>query len=292
MHKTRLLTSMITLIQRAATDLPQDVTNTIHTALLAEDPNSTSYHTLNLIKENITIARKDKLPICQDTGMIMAIIKSRPEPDLLYIEDIIKEAIKALTTKGILRQNCVDTLSGKNTGDNIGINVPQILFSPWDGPIQVYLMLKGGGSENVSTQYSLPNISLKAGRSLDGVRRCLLDAVFRAQGDGCAPGILGVCVGGDRTSGYLHAKQQLFRRLDDTNPIEELGTLEKTVLDQANTLGIGPMGLGGKTTLLGVKIGMSHRHPACYLVSVSYSCWATRRYAIEINKKGDIKKWL
>lgn len=292
MHKTRLLTSMITLIQRAATELPQDVTNTIHTALLAEDPNSTSYHTLNLIKENITIARKDKLPICQDTGMIMAVIKSRPEPDLLDIEDTIKEAIKALTKEGILRQNCVDTLSGKNTGDNIGINVPQILFCPWDGPPQVYLMLKGGGSENVSTQYNLPNISLKADRNLDGVRRCLLDAVFCAQGDGCAPGILGVCIGGDRASGYLYAKQQLFRRLDDTNPIEELGTLEKAVLDQANTLGIGPMGLGGKTTLLGVKIGIAHRHPACYLVSVSYSCWATRRYAIEINKKGDIERWL
>lgn len=292
MHKSRLYTSMMTLIQKAATELPEDVTNAIHKAWLAEDPSSNSHHILEIINKNIELARKDKSPICQDTGMIMVIIRSRPEAILLDIEDTIKEAIRALTEKGILRQNCVDTLSGKNTGNNIGINVPQIFFTPWDGPTQVYLMLKGGGSENVSTQYSLPDISLKADRSLDGVRCCLLDAVFRAQGDGCAPGILGVCIGGDRTSGYSHAKQQLFRRLDDTNPVEELANLEKIVLEEANTLGIGPMGLGGKSTLLGVKIGIADRHPACYLVSISYSCWATRRYAIEINKKGDIERWL
>jgi fumarate hydratase class I len=153
-------------------------------------------------------------------------------------------------------------------------------------------MLKGGGSENMSAQYSLPLQRIQADRDFEGVRRCILDAVHQAQGQGCAPGILGVCIGGDRSSGNLIAKKQLFRKLDDMNPLPVLASLEQTILTQANTLGIGPMGLGGRTTLLGVKIGTAGRHPACYFVSVIYSCWATRRYTVELDEKGDITRWL
>jgi fumarate hydratase class I len=279
---------MLTLIQRTATELPSDISLAISAALKKETLNSPGYQTLSIIKQNIGLAKKEQKPMCQDTGMITAIIKSRPVPGVIAIEDAIKSAAKDLTDKGILRQNSVNTLTEKNTGTNI----PQIYVHTWDGPTQVYLMLKGGGSENMSTQYSLPCSNLSANRDLEGVRRCLLDAVFKAQGIGCAPGILGVSIGGDRAAGYLHAKEQLFRKLNDKNPVKKLAELEKIVLDQANDLGIGPMGLGGKTTLLGVKISVIERHPACYFVTVSYSCWATRRYAIELSDKGEIKKWL
>jgi fumarate hydratase class I len=170
--------------------------------------------------------------------------------------------------------------------------VPQIHFEPIDGPTRISLMLKGGGSENMSAQYSLPNSKIQAGRDMEGVRRCILDAVFQAQGQGCAPGILGVCIGGDRASGYLVAKKQLFRKLGDMNPLPLLASLEQTVLKEANELGIGPMGLGGKTTLLGVKIGTAGRHPASYFVTISYSCWATRRYTVELTETGDIGQWI
>jgi fumarate hydratase class I len=192
----------------------------------------------------------------------------------------------------MLRQNCVDPVTGENTGTNIGEHVPQVHFIPSNGPVTVSLMLKGGGSENVSTQYSLPFAELDAGRDLDGVRKCMLDALFKAQGKGCAPGIIGVCIGGDRASGLLLAKEMLFRRLDEPNPVPELRRLESRVVEEANRLGIGPMGLGGETTLLGARIGLAGRHPACFFVSVSYSCWATRRMSIELDPEGRIARWL
>ena len=153
-------------------------------------------------------------------------------------------------------------------------------------------MLKGGGSENMSTQYSLPLARIQALRDMGGVRRCILDAVHQAQGHGCAPGILGVCIGGDRASGYLAAKRQLFRKLGDVNPSPVLASLEQTILQEANSLGIGPMGLGGETTLLGVKVGAAGRHPASYFVTVSYSCWATRRFTVELTDEGNVREWV
>ena len=145
----------------------------------------------------------------------------------------------------------------------------------------VTLLMKGGGSENMSRQYSLPDAALGAGRDLEGVRRCVLDAVQKAQGYGCAPGILGVCIGGDRACGFEEAKHQLLRSLDDSNADPELARLEKRVLKEANSLGIGPMGLGGKTTLLGVKIGSRPRVPASFFVTVAYLCWAARRQTVK-----------
>ena len=138
----------------------------------------------------------------------------------------------------------------------------------------------------MSRQYSLPDAALGAGRDLEGVRRCILDAVHRAQGYGCAPGILGVCIGGDRAGGYEEAKHQLLRKLDDRNRCAELARLEARVLKEANALGIGPMGLGGKTTLLGVKIGSRPRVPASFFVTVSYLCWAARRRSMVVRLKG------
>lgn len=139
--------------------------------------------------------------------------------------------------------------------------------------------MKGGGSENMSRQYSLPDAALGAGRDLEGVRRCVLDAVVKAQGYGCAPGILGVCIGGDRATAYETAKCQLLRPLN-----EKPSDFESRLLKEANSLGIGPMGLGGKTTLLGVKVAFRPRVPASFFVTVAYMCWACRRRTIMVSE--------
>ncbi len=286
-----LYPSMLELVKKTSIVIAGDVLSSLQNALLNEVPGSLAYDTLDTIIKSAGLSGRGNLPICQDTGSIFAVIRSDAAIATKIKKSLVK-AIQELTRDGILRQNCVHSLSGINTGDNTGEHVPQIHFEPCSGQAQVNLMLKGGGSENVSTQYSLPDSSLNAGRDLEGVRRCVLDAVFKAQGKGCSPGILGVCIGGDRASGYHIAKEQLFRRLDDTNPVEELARLESRLLKESNSLGIGPMGLGGKTTLLGVKIAGICRHPASYFVTVSYSCWATRRYTALLDENGGIAEWI
>ena len=192
------------------------------------------------------------------------------------------------TERSYLRPNAVDSLTGKNSGNNTGEDFPTMHFHEWDrDSIHVDLLLKGGGCENVSTQYKLPDARLKAGRDLEGVRRVVLDAVHQAQGKGCAPGVLGVAIGGDRGSSYLKSKQQLLRKLEDENSDEELAALEERLHEEANQLGIGPMGFGGKTTVLGVKVGAQHRLPASYFVSIAYMCWANRRSSMDVNLNGE-----
>ena len=159
------------------------------------------------------------------------------------------------------------------------------------------LILKGGGCENTNAQYALPVELLdhlgRADRTLDGVRKCILHAVWKAQGKGCSPGAVGVCVGGDRTSGYLHAKEQLFRTLDDVNPDPRLAEIESAVMDEANELTVGPMGFGGKTSLIGCKIGALNRLPASFFVSVAYDCWAFRRLGVRSTRRpARSRSWL
>ena len=195
----------------------------------------------------------------------------------------IEEAVAEATRHAYLRPNAVDSLTGHNSGDNLGTGFPTFHFEEWEREdLRVNLLLKGGGSENVSAQYKLPYSPLKAGRDLEGVRKVVLDAVYQAQGKGCAPGVLGVALGTDRGNGYIRAKEQLFRPLGDTNPVPELAALEERLLQECNQLGIGPMGFGGKTTVFGVKIGAYHRLPACYFVTVAYMCWACRRARMDV----------
>jgi fumarate hydratase class I len=213
--------------------------------------------------------------------------------DQIAFEDACRLAVKKATKLGYLRQNSVDSLTGVNDGTNVGPGSPNVHFHQHrEAEINVRLVLKGGGCENVGAQYSLPNEKLKANRDLDGCRKVILDAVLQAQGKGCGPGILGVCIGGDRASGYEFYKQQFLRTIPDRNPVPELDTLEQDILKTANELGIGPMGFGGKTTLLGVKICAANRLPASYFVSISYMCWAYRRQGATLNAAGEIEKWL
>jgi fumarate hydratase class I len=200
------------------------------------------------------------------------------------LRQAIERATVAATKKSYLRPNTVDSITGANDGTNVGGGVPQIHFHQWDEPfIKADLLLKGGGCENVSGQMALPNAAIKAGRDLEGVKRAVIKLVLDAQGQGCAPGICGVCVGSDRAGGALAAKQQIFRLLDDTNPDPRLATLEKELMDACNGLQIGPMGFGGKTTVLGVKVAVQHRLPASFFVSLAYECWSCRRWSAEID---------
>jgi len=202
------------------------------------------------------------------------------------------EAVKEATARQYLRPNAVNTLTGKNTGNGAGRGIPFLHFAEWDKPeIEIRMLLKGGGSENVGSQYKLPDTRLDAGRDFEGVRKVVLDAVFQAQGKGCSPGTLGICIGGDRVSGYEESKRQLLRPLPDVNPEPKLAELEARLLREGNELGVGPMGFGGGTTLLGVKIGVLDRLPACYFVTISYMCWASRRTGVSIGEGGEVT-WL
>jgi len=248
---------------------------------------------MKIIEQNIGLAKNKSQPICQDTGSIIFYVDCPIGFDQLAFQDAAREAVKTATKKGYLRQNSVDSITGKNDGTNLGPGSPTIHFHQHRTPeITVRLVLKGGGCENVGAQYSLPNEKLKANRDLDGCRKVILDAVLQAQGKGCGPGILGVCIGGDRATGYEFSKQQFLRKLDDQNENIELNRLEQDIVDTANKLGIGPMGFGGKTTLLGTKIGVLNRLPASYFVSVSYMCWAYRRQGVELDSEGKVEKWL
>lgn len=273
-----LTENFVELVRKAATDLPADVEAALEAALQIEAPNSAAYGALEMILKNVALARKQSTPVCQDTGTPIFEVYHPMSVSTREIAQMAKHACALATGRSYLRPNAVDSLTGKNSGDNTGIDFPTLHFHEWEKKeIKVDLLLKGGGSENVGAQYKLPDSKLGAGRDLEGVRKVVLDAVFQAQGKGCAPGIIGVCIGGDRGSGYIKAKQVLYRKLDDPNPDPALDEFEKRLTYDINRLAIGPMGFGGQTTVLGVKVGVQHRLPACYFVSVAYMCWAARR---------------
>jgi fumarate hydratase, class I len=289
----KLKESLIELIRRTSAEIPDDIQNAILKSLELEEKKTIAEEALKIIRRNIEMAKQKSQPICQDTGSVLFFIKAPLGLDQINFEETTKKAVLESTQKGYLRQNSVDSLTGKNDGTNLGPGAPSFHFEQTRGSeVEVRLVLKGGGCENVGAQYSLPNEKINANRDLDGCRKAMLDAIIQAQGKGCGPGVLGVCIGGDRATGYLHSKEQLLRTLDDQNPNPDLNRLEKDITETANRLGIGPMGFGGKTTLLGCKIGVLNRLPASFFVSVSYMCWAYRRQGVTLGNDGDIQKWL
>jgi fumarate hydratase class I len=285
--------SLLELIRRTSAEIPDDVRAAILASLEREKQGTIAASAMKIIERNIQLAKQKSQPICQDTGSILFFVDCPMGCDQMAFEETACNAVRLATKKGFLRQNSVDSLTGVNDGTNVGPGSPTVHFHQHRSPeIQVRLVLKGGGCENVGAQYSLPNEKLKANRDLDGCRKVILDAVLQAQGKGCGPGILGVCIGGDRATGYAFSKEQFLRKLDDRNPVPELDALEQDVWRTANELGIGPMGFGGKTTLLGVKICAVNRLPASFFVSVSYMCWAYRRQGVVLKPAGEIERWL
>ncbi len=291
--KQQTIDSLVELIRVTSTVVPDDVFRTITTAAKHEEKNSTADYAMGIIKDNIDLAKYKSQPLCQDTGTVIFFVYHPAGFHQTPFKELIKKAVTLATKKGYLRQNSVNSLTGENAGTNLGEGHPSIHFYEQKGSeVEVKLMLKGGGCENVSAQYSLPDTTLGAGRDIEGVRKVVIDAVYKAQGKGCGPGALGVCVGGDRADSAYFAKKQLLRKLDDKNSNKELDNLEKEIVTTCNKLGIGPMGFGGKTTLLSCKITHANRVPASFFVSISYMCWAFRRQGVVLNKNFAIKKWL
>ena len=290
---SQLLDSLVELIRRTSAEIPDDVNQAILASLEQEKKGTIAESALKIIDQNIQLAKRKSQPICQDTGSILFYVDCPVGFDQITFEEMAKEAVKLATKKGFLRQNSVDSLTGVNDGTNVGPGAPTFHFHQHrSSEVSVRLVLKGGGCENVGAQYSLPSEKLNANRDLDGCRKAILDAVLQAQGKGCGPGILGVCIGGDRATGYELSKTQFLRLIPDRNPNPALDKLEQDILKTANELGIGPMGFGGKTTLLGVKICAANRLPASYFVSISYMCWAYRRQGVTLDADGKIAKWL
>src|SRR5262245_53066205 len=241
--------SVLQLIVRTSTDLPPDVRAAMKTSLNAEPQGTRASQALTIIAQNIDLAAEGEGAICQDTGMPTFEVKAPVGANQIWMRQQIREAVAEATRRGKLRPNSVDSITGQNSGDNLGPGTPIVHFEQWERPdIEVKLILKGGGCENTNAQYALP-VELphvgRADRNIDGVRKCILHAVLHAQGKGCSPGAVGVCIGGDRTSGYTHAKEQLFRTLDDVNPDSRLAELEAAVMATVNTLDVGAMGFGG-----------------------------------------------
>ena len=281
-----LVDRLVALIRETSSSLPDDVLAALRRAARQEERGGSASVVLKTILDNCALAKKKGVPLCQDTGTLTFFVDERLRRRVT--PSVLKKAVARATELGYLRKNTIDAVTGRSCDDNCAEGAPVVHYCEREG---VTLVMKGGGSENMSRQYSLPDAALGAGRDLAGVRKCVLDAVQKIQGYGCAPGILGVCIGGDRATGFEVAKEQLLRPLNEASPTclsspsslaslsssADLRRLEKSLLKEANELGIGPMGLGGKTTLLGVKIAARTRVPASFFVTIAYMCWACRR---------------
>lgn len=299
----RLCDGIVELYKKAATSLPPDVEEALRNARASEKKGSHAAQALEVILENIRLAREKARPICQDTGVPVFYVQAPRGLSQNEINDTIYEATRIATKMIPLRPNAVDIITERNSGDNTGICFPIIYFKESQGDTLIIdLMLKGSGCENMGQIYKLPTllsvenysviakkaclthnagrhnaITVIADRDLNGVRKCVLDAVFKAQGKGCPPYILGIGIGAAKDQVTRLAKEQLMRKLNDSNQIKPLADLEKQLLKEINELNIGPLGFSGKATAIGVKIGVNHRHPASYFVDISVSCWAHRR---------------
>jgi fumarate hydratase class I len=274
----RLRNAIVELYRKAATSLPADVVSALQNVHRKEKKGSNAALALSVMLENISGAVKTVRPLCQDTGVPVFFVRVPVGLSHLQIRSTVIKATQIATREIPLRPNAVDILTEKNSGDNTGIGFPVIYIDETKGRnLVIDLMLKGSGSENIGQLYKLPLEELQAERNLEGVRKCVLDTVYKAQGKGCPPYIIGVGIGATKDQVTRLSKEQLLRRLDDVNRYPVLSKLEKKISDDINSLGIGTSGLGGRITSLGVKIGINHRHPASYFVDISVSCWADRR---------------
>lgn len=295
MKEETLQKNILELIRLTSAFLPPDADQVLRAGMAMDKGNTMAEFAMDMIMQNIGLAKKRSLPICQDTGTITFYVHAPRGLEHDLFKSAARAAVVQATERGYLRQNSVDSITGKNSGNNLGPGHPVFHIEEWDREnLEIKLILKGGGCENVGVQYKLPAViaGKRVGRDLEGVKACIMDAVHQAQGKGCGPGFLGVCVGGDRANGYVYAKEQLLRELDDTNVIRELAILEQEIIRDANRLSIGPMGFSGKFTLGGCKIGVLNRLPASFFVSVAYMCWAYRRRGVLLDTEGEVVRWL
>ncbi len=284
--KTDLTHAIVELYKITSTTLPEEVKEKINKA--KEKADGLEKKALDSVVENIEIAEKKSVPLCQDTGLPVFFVFYPKTVSQKEIEKSILQATEQATEKNILRANAVDSFTQKNLGNGVGEKIPTIYFEEWEKDfIKINLLLKGGGSENIGKTYSLPNPELKAGRDLNGIRKCVLDAAIKAQGLGCPPNIVSVVVGGSKDAVAVEAKK-LFFEMHKKNEKKETAEFEEKLLKEINSLGIGAMGLGGKTTALDLKTKFLARHPATFFVEIAFCCWAERKHSLEW-KSGEAK---
>lgn len=285
--------SLLELIRRASLELSQDVLTAVERAYKAEDPESNARTALELIRENVGLAYEHSRALCPETVTVHFYVTAPTDFRTLPFMEAGRAAVAEATRLSYLDQGLVDPVTGKPAKTNVAPGNPSFHFEYEERKtIEVRLLLDSGIASTPGAQYQLPDESINATRDLSGVRRAALDTLIQTQGSGQGPGILGIGVGGDRASGYALAHQQLLRPLNERNKNKSLAQLETRILEEANTLGIGPQGFGGKTALLAVKIGSQACAASRCYVSVCYMGWACRRQGIEVDAKGNIANWL
>lgn len=273
------------LLQLAVIELPKDVKDALKRAYKEEESEAGKTQ-LEAILQNIELAEKTGTPVCQDTGVIIFYVKAGADvKGLDKIEPALKKATIRATREVPLRPNAVDPFTQKNSGDNTGNYIPFINWEIVSGDaIEITVMPKGGGSENVCALGMIP-----PGEGVKGLKKFVVDTVVKAGAQPCPPTILGVAVGGGADIAMKLAKATLLRPIDKPNANPELAKLERELFEAANMTGIGPMGLGGKFTVLGAHVDYAHRHPASYPVAVAFQCWAARRATARIYSDGRIE---
>jgi len=273
------------ILKQAVIYLPQDVKQALKKSY-AEETSETGKTQLKAILDNIELAEKYQAPVCQDTGTIIFYIKAGAQAkNMDKIEEALVNATRKATKEVPLRPNAVDPFTQKNSGDNTGRFIPYVNWEivPGDN-VEMTVMTKGGGSENVCVTGMLV-----PGEGIKGLKRFAVDAVIKAGAQPCPPNILGIAIGGGIDISMKLAKKALLKPLNEPNPEPELAKLEKEILEVANMTGIGPMGLGGKTTVLGVHVDYAYRHPASFPAAVAFNCWAARRASARINADGTVE---
>ena len=273
------------ILKQAVIYLPEDVKQALKKAY-AEETSETGKTQLKAILDNIELAEKYQAPMCQDTGTIIFYVKAGAKAkDLEKIEEALTNATRKATKEIPLRPNSVDPFTQKNSGDNTGRYIP---FLQWEivpgDSLEVTVMTKGGGSENVCIAGMLV-----PGEGIKGLKKFVVDAVIKAGAQPCPPNILGVAIGGGADIAMKLAKKALLKPLNESNKDSEIAKLEKEIFEAVNMTGIGPMGLGGKTTVLGVHVDYAFRHPASFPAAVAFNCWAARRASARINADGTVE---
>jgi fumarate hydratase subunit alpha len=272
------------ILKQAVIFLPDDVKAALKKAYA--DETETGKTQLKAILDNIELAEKYKAPVCQDTGTIIFYAKAGEKvKGLSKVEEALTNATKRATKEVPLRPNAVNPFTGKNSGDNTGRYLPFLNWEVVPGDsLELTVMTKGGGSENVCL-----GGMIVPGEGIKGLKKFVVDAVVKAGAQPCPPNILGVAMGGGADISMKLAKKALLRPLTEHNADPELAALEKELFEAANMTGIGPMGLGGKTTVLGVHVDFAFRHPASFPAAVAFNCWAARRATARISADGSVE---
>lgn len=273
----------VELLRKTVTRMPDDVVSELKNAMKNETEEVPRMQ-LKAILDNLDLAEKTNTPLCQDTGVTIFYV-SVPRCFEADVEKAIVEGVRIATKEVPLRPNAVHPLTRKNPGDNVGRKMPYVNFKIWDKDyLEITVMTKGAGSENMS-QLAM----LTPSQGVKGVKEFILNVILKAGSNPCPPTILGVGIGGSSDIAAKLAKEALLRPINKPNEDPEIASMENELKDALNELGIGVMGLGGKTTVLGVNIEYAFCHTASLPVAVNVQCWAARRGTAQIYPDGKVK---